>query len=200
MVSTRNRKARIVRSRPSVSAEQALHPPEDSPALPALAGFVRENPIGGRVIVPGCGAGHEVRLLARSGAEVTGVDMAPEAIETARGFPPAADEQYLCSDWLHLPVSFGQRFDWVVEHLCFGALDAYQRSSYVDAVEFALRRGGQFLGIFEIARPSRDGRAALASEEELNELFSRFWMVAKWRTLSAGQETRRELRLYRRRR
>jgi hypothetical protein len=37
-----------------------------------------------RILVPGCGRGHEVVALAKAGFDVTGVDFAPAAVETVR--------------------------------------------------------------------------------------------------------------------
>jgi hypothetical protein len=39
-------------------------------ASPPLIEFLNFQPISGRVLVPGCGAGHDVRALAAEGAEV----------------------------------------------------------------------------------------------------------------------------------
>ena len=54
---------------------------ETSPQLLALC---RTNfPAGGRVLVPGCGAGNEAIALARAGFAVTGCDFLPEMIKAA---------------------------------------------------------------------------------------------------------------------
>lgn len=174
---------------------------EPTEASPALLSFLRENPIRGRIIVPGCGCGHNVRAIAEGGAEILGIDATPRAIEEALRRPVVARERYLRADWLRLPVSFGQTFDWVVEEGSFCALPPSERSSYVDAVEFALRKGGQFLGIFPLHSREEAGRTR-TSADELNALFSRFWMVAKWQPKRSfgTDEGREEVRLYRKRR
>src|SRR4051812_26252665 len=42
----------------------------------------------GRVLVPGCGLGHDARWLAAHGCEVVAVDIAPLAIERAKALDP----------------------------------------------------------------------------------------------------------------
>ena len=52
---------------------------------PALgAHLARHPPLRGTVAVPGCGRGHDGRLLARHGYRVWGFDFAPGAIRAAR--------------------------------------------------------------------------------------------------------------------
>ena len=56
---------------------------EPNPALaPLLARGIM--PAGARVLVPGCGAGHEVALLAAAGYRTIAVDYAPAAVELTR--------------------------------------------------------------------------------------------------------------------
>jgi methyl halide transferase len=52
---------------------------------PTLADFLDTTPPApGRVAVPGCGRGHDARLLAARGHDVTGFDFAPAALAAAR--------------------------------------------------------------------------------------------------------------------
>jgi 2-polyprenyl-3-methyl-5-hydroxy-6-metoxy-1,4-benzoquinol methylase len=59
-------------------------------AHPALQARLKKLPIAGRVLVPGCGAGHDVRALAAGGAAfVLGLDVAPSALNLAQSYPKA---------------------------------------------------------------------------------------------------------------
>jgi SAM-dependent methyltransferase len=50
----------------------------------------------GRVLVPGCGSGHDVRAIAqKKTALVVGMDIAPSAIRTASAFPVEVNESYI---------------------------------------------------------------------------------------------------------
>jgi SAM-dependent methyltransferase len=117
-------------------------------AAPPLREFLGRRPIHGTVLVPGCGTGHDVRLLAQQGAQVTGLDLAPAGIEQARRFPRVGNEIYHCGDFLDLESGWQARFDWVVEHTCLCALPPAARSDYAASVAAALKPGGHFLGIF----------------------------------------------------
>jgi SAM-dependent methyltransferase len=54
---------------------------------PALLDYLATHPVTGRILVPGCGTGQDVKALAQAGAaEVTGLDLAPLAVERAQQF------------------------------------------------------------------------------------------------------------------
>jgi SAM-dependent methyltransferase len=119
---------------------------------PGLVDFLDqpEREIAGKVIVPGCGLGHDVRLLAAAKAqpEVLGLDVSPSALEAARGFPLAAGERYAQGDWFGLPDQWLGAFDWVWEHTCFCAIDPSMREAYKESAYKVLRPGGRLLGVF----------------------------------------------------
>ncbi len=116
---------------------------------PSLAGWLEKHPLCGRVLVPGCGAGHDVREIARlCGAEVAGMDIAPSAIRRAREFPPAGGEVYLLGDFLAGDARRFGPFDALFEHTCFCAIPPTRRGDYVREAAAALRPGGIFLGVF----------------------------------------------------
>jgi len=59
--------------------------PWDAGRVPAaLERFVARNTGRGRILVPGCGTGYEVRELARTGFDVTAIDFSEAAVEAAR--------------------------------------------------------------------------------------------------------------------
>jgi SAM-dependent methyltransferase len=58
--------------------------PWDAGGAPPLLARKLEGLAPGRALVPGCGAGYEVRLLAERGWEVLGIDFSPAALEAAR--------------------------------------------------------------------------------------------------------------------
>ena len=85
-----NMESRSVAAGSDVDWEQLYRqgetPWEKGAPHPALIRWLKENSLSGRVLVPGCGFGYDVRALAATGAEVLGLDMAPFAITTARAF------------------------------------------------------------------------------------------------------------------
>lgn len=167
---------------------------------PPLQQFLKTRRISGKVLVPGCGIGHDVRALADHGAEVTGLDISPTAIHRAWMQPRESDETYVCGDFFCLPTIMENTFDWVVEHTCFCAVDPEDRLAYVDAVVGSLKPGGHFLGIFFINPHAEQGPPFGVEIEELDRLFAgRFELLADQipEVAYPGRENRERLRLYR---
>ena len=125
-------------------------------AHPALFDMLTHGSLSGRVLVPGCGTGHDVRELARRGLTVVGLDVAPLALERARAHPPVGGESYELGDLFHLPPAWAASFDGVFEHTCFCAIDPALREDYVNSVAAALRPGGHLLSVFFVD-PDNDG-------------------------------------------
>jgi len=142
-------------------------------AAPPLVEFLEPKPITGRVLVPGCGTGHDVRALASQGADVVGMDIAPRAIRLATAFPLAHDERYELGDFLNLDARHRGAYDWVVEHTCLCAIDPSERAAYLTAVCSALKPGGQYLAVFfrEVSDYTGDGPPHPISREETDALF-----------------------------
>ncbi len=142
-------------------------------AHPVLATALARNALGGRVLVPGCGTGHDVRALAARGLEVTGLDISPRAVTAARSHPAAGREQYLTGDLFALPATFGNSFDGVFEHTCFCAIDPALRRDYVKSVASVLKPGARLLGVFFLD-PGHDGDGPPfgCTAAEIDRLFS----------------------------
>ena len=189
------------------SKYQASETPWDKGApSPCLVDFLTEHSVSGRVLVPGCGLGHDVRALQSSLGgdavqEVLGLDIAPSAVEGARRLPRLGGERYEVADLFDLPPALRGCFDWVWEHTCFCAIDPAQRAAYVAAVAGALRPGGHLLAVFYLD-PGNDspdeGPPFEVSIAELDRLFlPRFTLVREWLPARAypGREGREWMRL-----
>lgn len=117
-------------------------------APPLVRWFSEHVPKDMRALVPGCGRGHEARLLAGLGATVTAIDLAPTAIAHARAMtPPGLALTFAVAD-LFSYIGQPPAFDLVVEHTCFCAIDPARRDDYVAAVADALHPGGALVGLF----------------------------------------------------
>ena len=118
-------------------------------AHPALLARLKTLPIAARVLVPGCGAGHDVRAIAAGGAAfVLGLDVAPSALNLARSFPKAGNECYQEGDFLTGNAVPPGSFDVLFEHTCLCAIPPERRADYVRAAAMALRDGGFLLAVF----------------------------------------------------
>jgi len=125
---------------------------------PPLQAFLQHHPMApeppGRVLVPGCGRGHEAALLAAAGFTALGLDFSAEALAEAQrlhGSGPGL--QWLQVD-LFDPVALGAAgltagsVQGVLEHTCFCAIDPAQRSAYFTTARELLAPGGWLLGLF----------------------------------------------------
>ncbi len=76
----------------------------------------------GTVLVPGCGAGHDVRAWARLGFTTTGLDIAPGALTRCKQQTPATldDAHYRLGNFLTDQPE--ELFDWVFEHTFYCAI------------------------------------------------------------------------------
>ena len=171
-------------------------------AHPVLYDMLVHGALSGRVLVPGCGTGHDVRALARLGLDVTGLDLAPLAIARARSYPLVGNETYLLGDLFNLPAAFSGSFDGVFEHTCFCAIDPARRADYVSAVANALRHGGRLLSVF-FADPDNGGQGPPfgCTAREIDGLFEqRFRLLEESREIPTYPERvgRELLRLYER--
>lgn len=172
-------------------------------AHPALLGWLARHPVAGRVLVPGCGPGHDVRALAASPlADVLGFDLAPSAVLAASRYGRAGTERYLAGNFLTGEIP-GAPFDWIFEHTCFCAIDPALRSAYVRAAARALRPGGHLLAIFyrNPGHGSGDAPPYGCPMPEVDRLFAPwFATVCEEQDFATfeGREGREVLRLMRR--
>ena len=178
-------------------------PWEKGYAAPPLTEFLARRKVSGRAFVPGCGTGHDVRVLAGQGAEVTGLDVAPRAIRLAKSHPVVNRETYLLGDLFNLPDHLKNKFEWVFEHTCFCAIPPARRSDYVEAVHIALQNQGALLAIFFL-NPDNDGEGPPhgVSKEDLDALFvPHFELQEEWApsTSYPGREGRELMRILKKR-
>ncbi len=118
---------------------------------PPLVDFVDASPPPrGRVLVPGCGRGHDVRFLAARGYDVVGVDFAAAAVREARALAErdGVDVTFEQRDLFTLGADHARDFDGVWEYTCFCAIDPARRDDYLRTIATVLRPGGWLLACF----------------------------------------------------
>lgn len=146
--------------------------------LLAMGGF--DKWLQGNVLVPGCGTGHDVRLIAEKGASPTGLDLSSTAIERAHALSKG-NEEFVTGDLFAPKPEWAGRFEVVFEHTCFCAIDPRRRADYVSAVNALLKSGGVLAAIFFIDTGSDEGPPFSTNMEELERLFGRdFVLVETW--------------------
>jgi len=149
-------------------------------AAPPLQCFLQEHAQAprppGRVLVPGCGRGHEAALLAKLGFQVVGLDFSAEALREARrihGEQPGQlswiQADLLDSEALALAGLGAASCDGVLEHTCYCAINPGLRQAYRQSVARLLRPGGWLLGLFWCHdRPGGPPYGSNAEELRLN--------------------------------
>ncbi|MDP0499058.1 MAG: methyltransferase domain-containing protein [Verrucomicrobiota bacterium JB022] len=170
-------------------------------AAPPLVEWLRRHRPSGRILVPGCGRGHDAAALAGPQAEVLGVDISATAVRAAQARYGRPGLRFALCDALHSPAARLGRFDWVVEHTCFCAIPPRERPAYVRRMAELLRPGGHLLGIFFLEPHVVTGPPFGVQPAELDRLFEPcFELVARWLPTEKfpEREDGEEVRLYRR--
>lgn len=154
--------------------EMGNTPWDKGSASPPLVEYLERHRIKGRVLVPGCGTGHDAAVLAESGADVTGMDIAPLALKMARKQRPHAKVCWLEGDFLDRGLMEAGYYDWVVEHTCLCAIDPDQREAYVKSLRHALKPGGYYWAVFFRLVSNYDGNSPPHPivSDEIDRLFA----------------------------
>lgn len=128
----------------------------------------------GRVAVPGCGRGHDVRFLAGRGYDVVGFDFAPAALAAARALAQrdGVTARFEQRDVFSLAGDFAGAFDGVWEYTCFCAIDPRRRAEYVRVLEAIVKPGGWLLACFYPIRVGGGGPPFAVSKSEVQALLS----------------------------
>jgi len=116
--------------------------PWDAGRVPArLVSWLRAQPNGRRVLVPGCGSGYEVRQFAEHGDDVLGIDFADAALERARKLAlPVRKADFFTLD--------EPPFDVVYERTFLCALPRQKWPDWSGHMPKVVRPGGVLAGFF----------------------------------------------------
>jgi len=172
---------------------------------PSLAAHLDRHPLSaGVVAVPGCGRGHDARLLARQGHRVLAFDFVTETLRVARALA-AQDGVEVCfeeRDIFELGVVYPGFFDGVWEYTCFCAIDPRRRPQYIDVLARILKPGGWLLACFFPMGDTPGGPPFAVNEAEVRALLaSRFEILEDYApsTSPEGRQGREWMVLARRR-
>jgi methyl halide transferase len=168
---------------------------EAAPSLQAWLALGATFPPGARVAVPGCGRGHDVRLLARHGFSVTGFDFADAAVTEARRLAAREGLSAVIEmrDVFTLGSDHAAAFDAAWEYTCFCAIDPARRADYVKVLHAILKPGGTLLGCFYPLREGGDGPPFPVSLAEVEALLAPGFRVQESRAPAVSVERRRGL-------
>ncbi len=126
----------------------------------------------GQMIALGAGRGHDARLFARHGFEVTAVDFADDAVRALQDLnDPRAPVKILQQDIFTLPHALDGTFDYVLEYTCFCAIDPRRRAEYADLITRLLKPGGIYIDLAFPLDPHPGGPPFTVSIPEIFRLF-----------------------------
>ena len=98
------------------------------------------------MLVMGAGHGHDARLFARSGFEVTAVDFSAEAAESMRRLEdPRFPVDIVQADFFSLPAAWNGHYDFILDYTSFCAIVPQRRPEYADMVTRLLMDGGRYI-------------------------------------------------------
>jgi SAM-dependent methyltransferase len=134
----------------------------------------------GRVLVPGCGHGHDARALAAAGFDVTGLDVVTKAVEESSRLAEAdglKNFRFEQADFLNLPSRLRGPYDLIFENTFFCAIDPDHRDRYVETAAGLLKPEGFLLGVFYTIRPETGPPFGATRDELLDRFVHRFKLV-----------------------
>lgn len=130
-----------------------------------------------KILVPGCGFGHDALAFAKHGFDVTAVDFAPEPISLLQQHIENQDLRNISAitaNFFELPHSFSpaMEFDLIFEYTLFCAIHPEDRLLYSETASSLLSDQGFLLGLFFPLAPTADGPPFGVQSEAIIELFS----------------------------
>jgi methyl halide transferase len=138
-----------------------------SPPLKAyIDQLTNKNP---RILIPGCGSGHEAEYLLKQGfQDVTVIDFAPLVVEKMKSYlSEYKNITIICTDFF---MHSGE-YDLILEQTFFCALDPTLRTKYVQKMSELLTENGKLTGLlFGVQFPKNPPFGG--SKEEYLDLFS----------------------------
>ncbi|GAA3927725.1 class I SAM-dependent DNA methyltransferase [Actinoplanes auranticolor] len=137
---------KIARAYDARLADELDHKPLDRALLAAFVELAGP----GRIADVGCGPGHVTRFLAARHPDVTGLDLSPEMIATARERAP--EIPFTVASMLSLPVADGAWAGAVAMYSIIH-LSPPERAAAFGELARALRDGGRLLVSFHVEAP-----------------------------------------------
>jgi methyl halide transferase len=131
-----------------------------------------------RALELGCGTGTNCVWLAQQGFEVTGVDVAPLAIEQAekRAHAAGVNVEFWVADVLHLPDLNGP-FAFFFDRGCYHAIRRSAPDQYAPAVARHLAAGAHGLILAGNAREPHNPGPPVVSEEQIRDELGRAFEI-----------------------
>lgn len=155
--------------------------PWEFDGIPAdLKAFLKQKGKGAKVLIPGCGSGHEIKAFAEAGYNVTAIDFAPFAVDRAkRMVGPALASHVLLGDFFQHDFPSAS-FDLIYERAFVCSLTPDRRPAYCDRLAQLLKYRGLLIGYYFYKRSVlADGPPYGFAWGSADDLFSRYFLLVK---------------------
>jgi SAM-dependent methyltransferase len=133
-----------------------------------------------RVLIPGCGSGHEIKAFIAAGYDVTALDISSVAVDRAKKLVgPALAHCVELGDFFTHPLAV-ESFDLIYERTFLCALTPDRREAYRDRCATLLKPSGALSGYFYYQATAPDAGPPFGfAWGEADELFSRYFILTK---------------------
>lgn len=149
-----------------------------------------------RILVLGCGEGHDAAFFAQHGHVVTGVDFSEEAVARAqKNYAHLPELTFIQQDVFKLEPRFQKSFDIVFEHTCYCAIEPSRRKDLVKVWRQVLHDQGQLMGIF-FTMYKKQGPPYGGSEWELRQRLKDSFQFLFWGRWHQSRPTRQGKELF----
>ncbi len=145
-----------------------------------------------RILIPGCGYGHEAVYLIQKGfSNVHVLDFSPEPLAELAKTELGENISLHCADIFQ----FEGEYDLILEQTLFCAIDPARREEYVKKISYLLKPGGKFAGVL-FDREFDAGPPFGGSRSEYKELFEKYFSDLMLETCYNSIEPRRDTEVF----
>lgn len=131
---------------------------------------------GSKVLIPGCGRGHDSQPFLKENMLVTGLDISSEALaDAAKVYGENENIRWITDDIFHMPDDQLEHYDIIWEHTCYCAIQPALRQDYVHSMLSLLKPNAYFIGTFftETGIPIEQGPPFFTSRDDVFKNFDR---------------------------
>lgn len=167
-----------VGSTPPRRPEDLYASPDIGRPQPAFLALAESGALQGRVLDVGCGTGEHTLMAAGLGLEATGVDLATNALCTARekAHERGFEARFIHHDARHL-AGLEDAFDVVLDCGLFHIFSDDDRGAFVDSLRSVVPPGGRYFMLCISDQEPRDWGPHRITSEEITAAFAAGWRV-----------------------
>ncbi len=128
----------------------------------------------GKILIAGCGKGHDAVMAAKKGYDVYAVDFSVEAVKIARRLAAEGNVKVnlIHQDIFKLESICADRFDYVYDYVTYCSLLPERRKEYAEKIGRFLKPGGILIALLFPVEDRKGGPPYAVDIKEFYELFS----------------------------